>query len=119
MRSIDMSTSDQLARLANRMSGTHSTLPPADPDTVTFRGNVVTVSDSDFRPMPYTDGPAAYVDGGDAATCRTPTLAASVNRVYSCAFRGGGVRLQAPGAAGRPVRRTGRRAAGRGRGPAG
>lgn len=85
-----METSDQLVRLANRMSDGYNTLPWLDPDTITFRGNVITISDSDFRPIPHTDRPAAaaYVDGGNAIVCRTPTYVASVNRVYSCAFRG-------------------------------
>ena len=85
-----MDTSDQLARLANRMNDIYSTLPPADPDTITFRGSVITISDSDFRPIPHTDSPAAaaYVDGGNAVICRTPMFVASVNRVYCCAFRG-------------------------------
>ena len=115
-----MDTSDKPAGPTDGMNYTYSTLPPADPDTATLRGIVIAASHSDLGPVPYTDGPAAtaYVDGGNAAMCRTPTFAASVNRAHRCAFRGR-VRLQVSGPAGRPVCRTGRRAAGRGRGPAG
>lgn len=90
MRPIDMDTSDQLGRLASRMNDRYSTLPQLDPDTIAFQGNVATISDSDFRPIPHMDEPAAaaYVDGGNSMICRTPMFVASMNRVYCCAFRG-------------------------------
>lgn len=85
-----MDTSDQLAKLANSMSDGYNTIPLVDPDTITLHGNTITLRDSDFMPIPHTNEPAAaaYVDGGNAMVCRTPMFVASVNRVYSCAFRG-------------------------------